>query len=202
MTATWVKVCGLTRAEDVQVAVAAGADAVGFVIAPESPRSIDLDTARRIADRVDAQPVLVSVDLTPDEVLATARATGITGVQPHGRHAAEASQIAAAAGLFVLHPIPVTDPFAPPPIAAGSMPLFDTADVRRHGGTGRQFRWELVADFDGDFVIAGGLGPDNVAAAVAATGAFGVDASSRLEAAVGVKDHSKVTAFVQEAKRT
>jgi phosphoribosylanthranilate isomerase len=202
MASPWVKVCGLTRAEDVEVAVIAGADAVGFVIAPQSPRSIDLVLARRLADGVEAQPVLVSVDLTPDEVLATAHAARISGVQPHGRYAAEASRAAVAAGLFVLHPIPVTDPFDPPPVADGAVPLFDTADVRRHGGTGRTFRWDLVAGYEGDFVIAGGLGPDNVAAAIAATGAFGVDASSRLEAAVGYKDSGKVTAFVQEAKRT
>ena len=84
---------------------------------------------------------------------------------------------------------------------SGATPLFDTADVDRHGGTGRTFRWDLVAGYPGDFVVAGGLGPGNVADAVRATGAFGVDASSRLEAAVGIKDDGKVTAFVQEAKR-
>lgn len=202
MTTTWVKVCGLTRAEDVAVAVAAGADAVGFIIAPESPRRIDLDLARRLAAGVGAQPVLVSVDLTPDEVVATARTADISGVQPHGRYAKESSQAAVAAGFFVLQPVPVTDPFEPPSVVPGAIPLFDTADVQRHGGTGRTFRWDLVADYPGDFVIAGGLGPDNVAAAVVATGALGVDASSRLEAAVGCKDAGKVTAFIQEAKRT
>jgi phosphoribosylanthranilate isomerase len=202
MATPWVKVCGLTRAGDVEVAIDAGADAVGFIIAPRSPRGIDLARARRLADGVAAQTVLVSVDLTPDDVVATALAAGVTGVQPHGRHTLASCEAAIAAGLFVLQPIPVTDPFEPPRVADGAVPLFDTADIQRHGGTGRTFRWDLVADYNGDFVIAGGLGPDNVAAAVAATGAFGVDASSRLEAAVGSKDAGKVIAFIQEAKRT
>lgn len=202
MTATWVKVCGLTNADDVRVAVDAGADAVGFIIAPQSPRHVGVDVARRLARGVAAQPVLVSVDLSPEDVLATARTAGISGVQPHGRNAADACRAAVAAGLFVLQPFPVADPFEPPSVATGVVPLFDTADAQRHGGTGRTFRWDLVAGYPGDFVIAGGLGPDNVAAAVAATGAFGVDASSRLEAAVGRKDSGKVTAFIQEAKRT
>ncbi|MDJ0962452.1 MAG: phosphoribosylanthranilate isomerase [Acidimicrobiia bacterium] len=198
---TWVKVCGLTRREDVDGAVAAGADAVGFIIASQSPRQVDVAQARKLAHGVNAQAVLVSVDLTPEDVLATAKAAGISGVQPHGRHAAAAAEAATAAGLFVLYPIPVADPFVAPPVPSGATPLFDTADVDRHGGTGRTFRWDLVAGYPGDFVVAGGLGPGNVADAVRATGAFGVDASSRLEAAVGIKDAGKVTAFVQEAKR-
>ena len=198
---TWVKVCGLTREADVAVAVAAGADAVGFIIAEASPRRIAIDRARELAAHVPVQRVLVSADLTPDEVLATAEYAGIDGVQAHGIHAVEAAAAAARAGLFVLFPVPVLDPFDPPATPSGAMPIFDTADPDRHGGTGRTFRWDLVRDVGFDYVLAGGLGPDNVAAAIATVRPFGVDASSRLEAAAGVKDHSKVTAFVQEAKQ-
>ena len=197
---TWVKVCGLTREADVAVAVQAGADAVGFVIAPNSPRAVTIDRARELAVGVTAQPVLVSVDLTPDEVLDTARSAGISGVQPHGRSALAAAVAAVRAGLFVLQPAPVARPFVVPEIADGALALFDTADPERHGGTGRTFQWDLVAPYRGDFVMAGGLGPDNVAAAVAAVRPFGVDASSGLEREAGIKDHGKVTAFIEEAK--
>jgi phosphoribosylanthranilate isomerase len=197
---TWVKVCGLTREVDVAAAVDAGADAVGFIIAERSPRMITLDRARDLAGDVPVQAVLVSADLTPAEVLATARSAGIDGVQPHGRHAYAAAAAAVDAGFFVLQPAPVSRPFVAPPIAAGALALFDTADPDRHGGTGRTFQWDLVAEFPDDFVMAGGLHPGNVAAAVAAAGPFGVDASSGLEHEVGIKDHSKVAAFIQEAK--
>jgi phosphoribosylanthranilate isomerase len=198
----WVKVCGLTRREDVAAAVAAGADAVGFIIAAESSRRVELEAAARLAEGVAAQCVLVSVDLTPDEVVATASAAGIDGVQPHGRHAGPAADRARASGLFVLQPVPVAEPFEMPPVADGAIPLFDTAVPGRHGGSGRAFRWDLVVGAKRPFVLAGGLGPDNIAAAIASVRPFGVDASSRLEASVGIKDHGKVTAFVQEAKRS
>jgi phosphoribosylanthranilate isomerase len=196
----WVKVCGLTREADVAAAVDAGADAVGFIIAPASPRAVSLERARVLADGIPRQRVLVGVDLTPDELLAAAESAGIDGVQPHGRHSHEAARVACDAGLFVLQPVPVGPSFAAPDIVPGAVALFDTADPVHHGGTGRTFTWEIVASYAGDFVLAGGLGPDNVAAAVAAVRPFGVDASSGLEAAVGVKDHGKVAAFVQEAK--
>jgi len=197
---TWVKVCGLTRPVDVAAAVEAGADAVGFVIAPSSPRFVTLELAADLAADVAVQRVLVSVDLTADEVIAAAAASGIDGVQAHGRHAHAAAAAAVAAGLFVLQPEPVAVPFVAPVVVSGAMALFDTADPDLLGGTGRTFQWDLVADLPGDFVLAGGLGPDNVAAAVASVRPFGVDASSKLEAAVRIKDHSKVAAFVREAK--
>jgi phosphoribosylanthranilate isomerase len=196
----WVKVCGLMREADVAAAVDAGADAVGFIIAPASPRAVSIERARALARGIPRQRVLVSVDLTPDELLAAAESSGIDGVQPHGRHAYEAAEVASAAGLFVLQPVPVGSTFISPDLAPGAIALLDTADSAHHGGTGRTFRWELVAGYGEDFVLAGGLGPDNVAAAVAAVRPFGVDASSRLETAAGIKDHGKVTAFVQEAK--
>lgn len=197
---TWVKVCGLTREGDVAAAVEAGADAVGFVIAPTSPRAVSLERATALADGVAVQRVLVSVDLTADEVMAAAATSGIDGVQAHGRHAPAVAAEAVAAGLFVLQPEPVGEPFVVPAIVPGAMALFDTADADRLGGTGRTFPWDLVAGLPGDFVLAGGLGPDNVAEAVARVRPFGVDASSRLEAADGIKDHGKVAAFVREAK--
>jgi phosphoribosylanthranilate isomerase len=198
---TWVKVCGLTRMVDVAVAVEAGADAVGFVVAPRSPRAVDLGTARRLAAGLAVQAVLVTADLEPAALLAAAEEAEIDGVQTTGRHAPEAAAAARDAGLFVLQAVPVGTSVGGDPVARGVVPLYDSAAAGRVGGTGTPFDWSLVAGLGGDFVIAGGLGPDNVAAAVAAARPFGVDAASRLEAGVGEKDHGKVIAFVQEAKR-
>ena len=108
---------------------------------------------------------------------------------------------AAGEGLFVLEPVPSHMIASYPEPAAGVVPLFDTPVPGKHGGTGTAFDWSLLADREGDFVVAGGLGPDNVGQLVQKIGPWGVDASSRLEPSPGVKDLGKVTAFVQEAKR-
>lgn len=200
---TWVKVCGLTREEDVAAAVEAGADALGFVVAERSPRRVDLDRARSLMDGPPALRIVVTADATPEEVLEAASMTAADGVQPHGRHSGNAAALAAAAGLFVLRPVPVT--VAGPSIAlddveTGTVPLLDTADAQILGGTGRPFDWSLIGPSSRRYVLAGGLGPDNVEAAIRATGAWGVDASSRLEASPGVKDPDKVVAFIHLAK--
>jgi phosphoribosylanthranilate isomerase len=82
----------------------------------------------------------------------------------------------------------------------GALPLVDTADDSIYGGTGRTFDWRLVAGLERDFVLAGGLGPHNVEEAVRLVRPWGVDASSGLEAAPGIKDPGKVIDFVRKAK--
>lgn len=198
---TWVKVCGLTRREDVEVAVAAGADAVGFVIAPESPRRIEPASVAELAAGIDAVRVLVTVDLEPSALVEAVGVAGVDGVQPHGRHSDLAAVAARDLGLFVLRPVAVRDYLDLPALPAEVIPLLDTYRPGRHGGSGETFDWQLAERVPGPFVMAGGLGPDNVAAAVQTVRPWGVDASSRLEAAVGIKDHGMVTAFVREAKQ-
>ena len=109
-TMTWVKVCGLRREGDVAAAVEAGADAVGFVLAPGSPRWVAPSAARALAVDVPILTVIVTVDLTPDELMAAVAATGVGGVQPHGDHRQEAAAKAQQQGLFVLHPLAVRGP--------------------------------------------------------------------------------------------
>ena len=198
---TWVKVCGLTRAEDVAAAVDAGADAVGFIIAPESPRRVEPDEVRSLAAGVDAVRILVTVDLEPGALIAAAEAAGVDGVQPHGLHRDAAIRAGRDLGLFVLCPVGVGDYLEVPALPAEVVPLLDTYRPGRHGGTGETFDWELAERVPGPFVLAGGLGPDNVAAAIQTARPWGVDASSRLEATAGIKDHGKVAAFVREAKQ-
>lgn len=202
--ATWVKVCGLTRRDDVESAVEAGADAIGLVLAASSPRRVDPARAADLADGVPVLCVVVTVDAEPEWLLETAAAVGAGGVQPHGDHAAASAAAAATAGLFVVRPVPVSasGPSLPlDQIPPDQTPLFDTRHDDLHGGSGDTFPWELVANVERRFVLAGGLGPDNVVAAVRATGAWGVDASSGLESAPGRKNRSRVADFVRKAKQ-
>lgn len=195
----WVKVCGIRLRRDAEVAVAAGADAIGFVLA-ESPRRIDPESARAIGAGLDVDRVLVTVDARPDEVMEMVQRAGATGVQPHGRHALEVGDVAVAAGLLVLHPVPVRSDLEPAMLPHDRILLFDTYRREVHGGTGATFDWAVLDGIERDFVLAGGLTPDNVAGAVRRVRPWGVDASSGLESAPGEKDPERIRAFVMEAK--
>lgn len=200
---TWVKVCGLTLEADVANAVESGADAVGFVLAAGSPRRIDVARAAGLMDGLPVLRILVTADDDPETVMEAASRTGADGVQPHGEHSRAAAEAAADAGLFVLRPVPV-GPSGPAEAIDGSpgpgIPLLDTAHPDGHGGTGETFDWGIIGHTGKRFVLAGGLGPDNVARAVRMVHPWGVDASSRLELSPGVKDPGKVTDFIARAK--
>jgi len=196
---TWVKVCGLTRVEDIAAAEAAGADAIGLVLVPESPRALTVDRAAELAATVTTQAVLLTKDLLPEDVVAAALAVGVDAVQLYGAHASEAAEMAAEVGLFVLRPIDIDCQLSLIPEA--HVPLFDNHSGSNLGGTGLPFDHRRLPATDRRFVLAGGLGPDNVGAAIRATRPWGVDASSRLEARPGVKDHDLVARFVREAKQ-
>ncbi|MGI9609723.1 MAG: phosphoribosylanthranilate isomerase [Acidimicrobiia bacterium] len=194
---TWVKVCGLSRPEEVEAAVAAGADAIGFVFYEPSPRNIAPDRARALGESARALTVAVTVDLDADSLLHIADLAGVGAVQPHGDHAAEAAVAAIEAGLAVLRPVRVSGPVDLTEVSGDELPLLDSDSI---GGTGATFDWTWLRDLERPFVLAGGLGPGNVAEAIASVDPWGVDASSGLESAPGVKDLAKVAAFVKRAK--
>ena len=200
---TWVKICGLTRKSDVARAVDAGADALGFVLAPESPRGIDRRRAADLMDGVNALRVVVTVDMPAEDLATVVSATGADGVQPHGRHAGDASRWGQAEGLLVLRPVRVAANGVPEleAVPGQQIPLLDSASSGAHGGTGQSLDWEHLSVPDRRFVLAGGLNPSNVAAAIEIVRPWGVDASSGLESAPGIKDPARVAAFLQEAKR-
>lgn len=197
---TWVKVCGLSRRADVMAAVDSGADAVGFVLA-ESPRRVSPEAARSLSEDVAVDRVLVTVDALPEQLMEWVDVTGASGVQPHGRHAHTAGHAALARGLLVLHPVAVRTVVDLEDLGDDRIPLLDTYRPDSHGGTGVKFDWSLLDGIERDFVLAGGLSPGNVAAAVARVSPWGVDASSGLESAPGVKDPDLIRRFVMEAKR-
>jgi phosphoribosylanthranilate isomerase len=197
---TWVKLCGLSGPGDVAAAVAAGADAAGFVLAPESPRAVSPEWAREVGVGAQIERFVVTVDLPPDRLLAAASAAGATGVQPHGEHAREAAEAALSAGYRVLFPIRVAGPVSLAGVPDGAIPILDTAVEGLHGGTGVAFDWSHTSAVAGDFVLAGGLTPDSVSDAIRRLRPWGVDVSSGVESAPGVKDHDLMRRFVEAAK--
>jgi indole-3-glycerol phosphate synthase len=162
-----VKVCGLTREEDVAVAVDAGADLLGFVLAPESPRA--------------AQAVLP----VPDEALAVAVWVGAAGES--------------AADLDQVHTVEqgkVRGRDAT--LYRGAEPVAQVVDLPWEEDD--PTHWDRARSTEGRVVLAGGLGPANVAEAIAAVGPWAVDASSSLEVSPGVKDHARIRAYVEAAR--
>ncbi len=194
---TWVKVCGLSTPQDVAAAEAAGTDAVGFVLAP-SPRKVSVGQATELISDASSLTVLVTVDFDPDEVEWLLTETGADALQPHGRMGIEAGRVARRLGKTVI--FPVSAGAATGAIDDDFLLLLDTPSDSHHGGTGRTFDWRLACDVDRPIVLAGGLGPGNVAAAIRAVGPWGVDASSGLESSLGVKDAEKVRLYVERAK--
>ena len=195
---TLVKVCGLTRLEDARAALEAGADWLGFIVKGDSPRRVPAATVARIASALPgALLVAVMVDPNPGEALELAERSGAARVQLHRVDAA------AWPGDFPL-PIAFSVPVAEDGAMTAPLPperhlvLLDTAHPSRAGGTGETFPWETarIVAATRRVLLAGGLHDGNVAAAIARVRPFGVDASSRLESAPGIKDPERVRRFV------
>jgi phosphoribosylanthranilate isomerase len=201
---TWVKACGLQEEADVAAAVEAGADAVGFVLAEGSHRQVSVDRAAALMDGVPVRRVLVTTHMAPVELAEAVAATGADAIQAHGEHARAAAVAGVAAGWLVLRPVAMggdrPDP-DPGTIPEGQIPILDSVEGARLGGTGTMFDWTTIPELGRSFVLAGGLTPENVASAIRTAGPWGVDASSGLEAERGVKDTGRVVAFIQEAKQ-
>jgi phosphoribosylanthranilate isomerase len=202
----FVKICGITCPEDAQLAADAGADAVGFVFWPKSPRRVDATTARRIGDTLPPSVVRVGVfvDAPREELARTADEAGLDLLQLHGSETPEAL---VDLPRRVLKAVRVASDFTPQTAlqyegrAAGL--LLDTHREGTPGGTGETFDWSLVREVRRRatfLVLAGGLRPDNVKAALQAVGPDGVDVSSGVERAPGRKDASKVKAFVDAVR--
>ena len=207
MSRLFVKVCGVTSVDDARLAVDAGADAVGLVFWPGSPRHVSVGAAREIADALPPFVVRVGVfvDAAPGELARVAEAAGLDMLQLHG---AEPPEIFDVLPRRALKAIRVGEDFQPEEAlryegrAAGL--LLDTKAGAAPGGTGRTFDWSLirpVRDRARFVLLAGGLTPENVAEAIAAARPDGVDVSSGVEAAPGRKDPSRVRAFVAAVRK-
>ncbi|MEC7256889.1 MAG: phosphoribosylanthranilate isomerase [Pseudomonadota bacterium] len=207
MTGTAIKFCGLTQAADIDAAVAAGARYVGFVFFPKSPRNITRDAARDLALMVP--PGVMKVALTVNAVDALLDAivaeVPLDMLQLHGAETPErVAEVRARHGLPVMKAVGVA--------TADDLPALDTygrvanqllvdakpaPGAELPGGNGLAFDWRLIAGrrWPVPWMLAGGLTPDNVAQAVAMTGARQVDVSSGVENAPGVKDAQRMADF-------
>lgn len=199
---TWVKVCGLSTHGSVRAAEDAGADAVGFNLVPTSLRVVTRELAAELIEASSVDTFVLTLDVDPIRGVAMLRDMGATGVQPYGAGRLALSEAVIEAGFSVLYPLRVSEHGLPDTSAvpAGAVPLFDHAEAGALGGTGRTFDWSALQDALSPYVVAGGLGPDNVGDLVRTVHPWGVDASSGLESSPGVKDVDTIRAFVEAAK--
>ena len=208
-----VKICGLSSAATVETALAAGATAVGFVFFSKSPRNIGYEQARALGAqaRGRARIVALSVDADDETLKRIVDALSPDLMQLHGSETpARVKRIGELCALPTMKAIGVAaraDLAAAEAYAgvAGYL-LIDAKppkDAALPGGNGRPFDWSLTRDFHfpRPWLLSGGLDPETVAAAIALSGARGVDVSSGVERAPGVKDRAKIKAFVAAARR-
>lgn len=202
---TRIKICGITRVEDGLAAARAGVDAIGLVFAAGSPRRVDPDQAREIA--MALPPFVTTVALfanaEPGEVERVLDRVKPACLQFHGE---EIPAYCASFGLPWLKAArvrPGVDLLQFAALYGGAQGLLlDAYSPAAHGGTGERFDWSLIPpNLPRPMVLAGGLTPANVAEAVRAARPWAVDVSSGVESAPGIKDGSKVAAFVNEVRQ-
>lgn len=202
---TRVKICGITRVEDGGAACAAGADAIGLVFYPPSPRAVDIEQA--VAIRRALPPFVTVVGLfvnaTEETVVETTQRVHLDLLQFHGE---ETPPQCEGPGLPYMKAIHVDDDAdlreASRRYASAKALVLDTHDDKLWGGSGRSFDWDLVpADIELPVVLAGGLTPANVADAIVRMHPYGVDVSGGVERSPGIKDAARIAKFIEEVDR-
>ncbi|MFJ3711672.1 phosphoribosylanthranilate isomerase [Streptomyces sp. NPDC090053] len=196
----YVKICGLRTAETLDAAVGAGADAVGFVFAPGSPRLIDAEAARALSERVPDTVETVGVFRRQpvEEVLATASTVGLTTVQLHGDEGDADFERLRAAGFRTIRAMTSEAYLARPSLDPADRLLIDAP--LPGGGTRFDTGSLRTRPPQGFWLLAGGLDPSNVAAAVRSANPGGVDVSSGVESSRGVKSAGLIRRFVGAAR--
>jgi phosphoribosylanthranilate isomerase len=180
---TLVKICGLAREADVDAAIDAGADLVGFILAPDSPRGVTVPRARELAQRVDGRATTVAVFAGVEE-----RPDGFDLVQVYGLPDDAADAIVGFRG-------------APPENLPDGRPvLLDLERGSSPDDERLEAHWRMAAGVRAPVMLAGSLGPDNVARAVAAAAPWAVDTARGVETRPGEKDHELIRRFVAAAK--
>ena len=201
----WIKVCGITNEQDARAAAQFGTDALGFIFAP-SPRRISPEKARRIIKALPplVQTVGVFVDQDLGEVSSVAEMCGLDILQFHGSESAEYcrrfnQRVIKAVRLRSSQDLKDLAKYD----GVVQALLLDTYLPDKVGGTGMTFNWQWAVEARkyGRIILAGGLSPENVAAAISMVKPYGVDASSSLEQSPGVKDHEKMMQFIEEVRR-
>lgn len=209
-----VKICGLSTRETLETALDAGADMVGFVFFPRSPRHVSLETGRDLGRQVKRRALTVALTVDADDAtlgnIMDALSPDI--FQLHGKESvARLRDIRQKFGRPVMKAVPVATSadlaVLPGYAAVADRILFDARapkDATRPGGLGAPFDWHLLENLDLKlpYMVSGGLHVDNVAEALRVTGAGGADVSSGVESAPGIKDPELIKAFIRAARAT
>lgn len=202
---TRVKICGITRPEDATAAVAAGADAIGLVFYPPSPRYVAIDQAAKIAAALPPFVTTVGLFVNADSetIAEVVREVGIDLIQFHGN---ECAGYCAGHGRPWIRALRMRDdmdlPQAAETFAAARGLLLDAYRPGVPGGTGETFDWSRIpAGLAQRIILAGGLHPENVADAVRQARPYAVDVSGGVERSPGIKDADKIKRFVANARQ-
>jgi phosphoribosylanthranilate isomerase len=204
MTGVRIKICGLTRADDVWAAVSHGADALGFVFVPASKRRISAAKAAELCREVPAFVASVGLflDQSAEEIHAILHQVPLSLLQFHGGEPADFCRqfgrpYIKAVSMSVGQPVRQAEKIFPD--AAGI--LVDSHEPGGLGGTGKALDWSRIKAGAKPLILAGGLNPQNVAAAVQLTRPWAVDVSSGVEVSPGIKDADLIKRFIEEAKQ-
>lgn len=203
MTKTRVKICGITSVVQAQWAVDAGADAIGLVFYAPSPRAVNLQLAREIANSVPAFVTVVALfrNASAGLVSQVCKLVQPDMLQFHGDETADFCQQFDRPWLKALGMNDMAEPTevarAAEPFAGARGLLLDSHSANKAGGSGKAFDWSLVPEsLRGRFILAGGLNADNVASGIAGLQPWAVDVSSGVETSPGIKSQAKIAAFM------
>ncbi|WP_298245157.1 phosphoribosylanthranilate isomerase [uncultured Bradyrhizobium sp.] len=209
-----IKICGLSTRETLEVALDAGADMVGFVFFPPSPRHLSLELGRELGRQVKGRALKVALSVDADDATLDNIMDALSPdiFQLHGKESvARLRDIKQRFGRPVMKAVPVATSadlaVLPGYAAVADRILFDARapkDATRPGGLGEPFDWHLLENLDLKlpYMVSGGLHADNLAEALRVTRAGGVDVSSGVESAPGVKDPEMIKAFIRAARAT
>lgn len=197
-----VKICGITRPQDALAACESGADAIGLVFYPASPRAVDIATAQSILRELPpfVSTVGLFVNADSDEVQRVLDSVALDILQFHGDETAEFCRQFARPYIKAVRMQDRVDLSALQTTFAGvSALLLDTYSRERYGGTGRTFDWSRVPrDLEKPLILAGGLTAGNVRTAIEQVKPYAVDVSGGVESREGIKDHIKIADFIRE----
>ena len=207
MSKLWIKICGITCNSDATAAADLGADAIGLVFYPRSPRAVTVDKVAGIVDgltdRIDT--VALFVDPTEEQVRDVLATNSISLLQFHGQ---EPEEFCKSFDVPYLKAVAVKDYASIAKVIedypTARMILLDSYSKKAPGGTGITFDWKIAESVSAasakKIVVAGGLNPENVQAAIQQINPFGIDVSSGVEKSHGMKDLSKLKAFIEGAR--
>ena len=199
---TRIKICGITNQEDADVAVASGADALGFILVEKSPRYAPPERIREIVANLPpfVTTVGVFVNEPAEQVNTLAQQCGLYAAQLHGDESPGFCEQIERTVIKVFRVKDATWRDAAAPYRVHAL-LLDTYVPDRYGGTGKTFDWNLILHTQHRLILSGGLNPENVQDAIRHVHPYGVDTSSGVEAEPGKKDHDKVKSFIQAVKQ-